>query len=65
MAKTLSYDEFIEYSAKHYEKGGDVFVECWDEKTYKRFYPDGITKAEALELYASEYSHERDVAGYY
>ena len=65
MAKKMNFKEFAVYAQKHYEKGGDTYFECWDEKTYHEFYPDGVTKTEALEMFHKELDHERDVAGYW
>jgi ASC-1-like (ASCH) protein len=65
MAKALTYQEFMDYAKKHYNRGGDSYYECWDEKTFKMFYPDGITKSEALKMFRREYDHEKDVAGYW
>jgi len=65
MAKRMNYDEFMEYAKAHYEKGGDTFFECWGEKEYGMFYPDGITKSEALKLFRRELSHQKDIAGYW
>ena len=63
MAQRMNYKEFE--ALKHYEKGGDTFYECWDEKTYLGFYPDGVTKSEALKMFREELDHENDVAGYW
>lgn len=65
MAKKMTYEEFEAYALKHYEKGGDTFFECWDEKTYLYFHPEGVTKSEALEMFRKELDHEKDVAGYW
>ena len=54
MAKGLTYMEFQELGKKNYNKGGDVIVECWDEKDFadyvKEFGP--VTKAKALRMIA-------------
>ena len=61
MAKRMQYKEFEAYALKHYEKGGDTFFECWDEKTFFGFYPEGITKSEALELFRKERSYQKEI----
>ena len=67
MAKTLTYQEFMDYAKKYYNRGGDSFYECWDEKTFKEYTEQwgGITKGEALKMFRREYDHEKDVAGYW
>ena len=62
-AKSLTYDELIEYARKHYNKGGDSVYECWDENTYnyyvKEFGP--ITKTGALKMFKLNYVHDREM----
>ena len=65
MAKKMNFKEFIEYANQHYNKGGDSYVECWDENTFKMFYPNGVTKAEALKEFRRNYDEERDMAGFW
>lgn len=65
MAKTMTYKEFEAYAYKYYDRGGDSYYECWDEKTYLDFYPNGITKSEALKMFARNLDCERDMAGYW
>lgn len=65
MAKKMDFKAFYEYAMAHYNRGGDAFVECWDEKTFAMFYPDGITKSEALREFRREYDHQKDVMGYW
>ena len=66
MAKAMTYEELIEYAEKHYNKGGDSVVECWDKKTFdiyvKEFGP--ITKRRALQMFKLYYEVDRDRAGY-
>lgn len=65
-AKALNYEEFIAYAQKHYNKGGDVYVECWDERDFGEYVAmfGQVTKSAALKMFREMYDHERDVAGY-
>lgn len=67
MAKILTYEEFMDYAKKHYERGGDSYFECWDERTFAEYTAKwgGITRSEALKMFRRELDHERDVAGYW
>ena len=67
MAKALTYTEFIEYAKKYYEKGGDGYVECWDERDfYEHVQIAGpITKRAAQKMFKLAYEIERDRAGWY
>ncbi len=64
MAKGLSYEEFIELAKKNYSKGGDVAVECWDERTFneyvKNFGP--MTKKEALQTFRTWHDEQKESA---
>lgn len=53
MARGLTFEEFINYAEEHYSKGGDVYVECWDEKTFNMYVKDfgEITKRNALSMF--------------
>lgn len=66
-AKAMTYDEFIEYAKKHYNRGGDSFYECWDERTFNEnvemFGP--ITKRKALGMFREMYDIQKDRAGWY
>lgn len=67
MAKVLSYDEFIEYAKKYYERGGDGYVECWDKREFDEYTAQfgAITKSKALKMFRESYDIERDRAGWY
>lgn len=62
MAKELTYAEFIEYAEKHYTKGGDSYVECWDEKTFNEYVGmfGPITKSVALAMLRENLTMERE-----
>lgn len=44
----LSYSEAKKFALACYDIGGDVFVECWEEKEYTP-----MTKQELLDLFSS------------
>ena len=58
----LTYDEFIALAKANYNKGGDGYVECWDERTFNYFVENFgvITKASALDAFAQALDEERE-----
>lgn len=62
-AKTLNYNELIEYARQHYNKGGDAIFECWDEQTFLEYVElfGPITKRKALEMFKIQYQNELDM----
>lgn len=32
--RALTYDQFMKLARENYDKGGDSYVECWDERTF-------------------------------
>ena len=66
MAKGMNYDEFMEYALKHYNRGGDMCVECWDEESFDEDVAlhGPMTKRRALAMFKSDYEYERDRAGW-
>ena len=66
-AKAMTYTEFIEYAQKYYSKGGDSFVECWEDYQFdeyvKLFGP--ITKSKALEMFRMERRMQKEREGWY
>ena len=36
-AKPVTFEELIELAKKHYNKGGDGIVECWDRHTFDEY----------------------------
>lgn len=58
----MSYKEFIELAEKHYNKGGDTYVECWDEKWFNLCVSEcgEMTRERALEMFRVNYSVERE-----
>jgi hypothetical protein len=67
MAKGLTYEEFIEYAQKHYCKGGDTFVECWDKKEFDYFVKNfgEITKRRALSMFRLQDAVDKDREGFF
>lgn len=65
MAKTLTYQELMDYARKpkNYAMGGEFIAECWEEKDFdeyvKLFGP--ITKRDALFLFRLQKSHFDDI----
>ena len=66
MAKGMSFEEFQAYALKHYNKGGDMCYECWDEESFDEDVAQHgpMTKRRALEMFRLDYSIERDRAGW-
>lgn len=56
-AKQLTYEEFIDLAKKNYCKGGEVFVECWDERSFKDYGKEfgPITEKKALQMFRRGY----------
>lgn len=62
----ISYEEFTQLAKANYEKGGDVFYECWDERVFNNYVTNFgvITKTEAKRMFRDMLDTERDRAGY-
>lgn len=60
--EALSYEEFIALARKHYTRGGDVAVECWEKDQFdyyvKEFGP--VTAAKALVMFRQWRSQEEE-----
>ena len=68
--KGLTYEQFQKLAMKHYDEGGDAFVECWSEDDFINYVTvDGpITEAKALEMFGIEdeiQTEEREAARYF
>lgn len=64
--RALSFAEFMALAKANYAKGGDTFVECWDENTYEYWTREfgAFTKVSALQAFElSRSSMKRDEAG--
>ena len=51
--KGLTYEQFQKLAMKHYNHGGDDFVECWDEKMFNDYVNEfgPVTVRKALEMF--------------
>lgn len=62
----LTYTDFMKLSLDYYEKGGDGYFECWDEKQFNEYVAEfgPITKKKALEMFKLSQSIDIDMAGW-
>ena len=60
--RALTYDQFMELARENYDKGGDGYVECWDERTFAYFVKEFglITKTQALQIFAAAFDEEKE-----
>ena len=60
--RALTYDQFMELARENYGKGGDGYVECWDERTFAYFVKEfgPITRARALDAFAQALDQEKE-----
>ena len=60
--RALTYAELMALSSENYNKGGDGYVECWDERTFAYFVKEfgPITKARALQMFAAAFDEEKE-----
>ena len=65
-AKTVSYEELIEYAMAHYNNGGDGVYECWDKRAFDDYVAEfgGITKRKALSIFRLYKETTDDVMGW-
>lgn len=51
--KYLTYDEMMKLALENYNKGGDGFAECWDERMYDDYVEEfgPVTKTKALQMF--------------
>lgn len=58
----LTFDQFMELARENYDKGGDGYADCWDERTFAYFVKEfgPITKARALEMFAAAFDEEKE-----
>ena len=58
----LTFDQFMALARENYNKGGDGYVECWDDRTFayfvKEFGPS--TRASALDAFAQALDQENE-----
>jgi hypothetical protein len=60
--KGLTYEELIELAKKHYSKGGDSTVECWDINTYNTYVEQfgPITRKVAMSIFGCDADSRAD-----
>ena len=60
--RALTYDQFMELARENYGKGGDGYVECWDDRTLADFVKEfgPITRASALDAFAQALDQEKE-----
>lgn len=64
--KELTYQEFMELAMQNYHRGGDGYVECWDEQTFKEYSSlfGKITRSRALRMFKDSLEVQVDQAGW-
>ena len=64
--KYMTYDEMLQFAMENYEKGGDGFVECWDEKMFDEYVEEfgPITKTKARQMFKTWKSCTDDMIGW-
>lgn len=65
--KYLTYDEMMKLALKNYDKGGDGFVECWDEQMFDDYVRDfgPFTKSKAMKMFKQDKEQFDDIMGLY
>lgn len=60
--RALTYAELMALARENYNKGGDGYVECLDERTFAYFVKEfgPITKARALQMFAAAFDEEKE-----
>lgn len=58
----LTFDQFMALARENYNKGGDGYVECWDDRTFAYFVKEfgPITRASALDAFAQALDQEKE-----
>lgn len=58
----LTFDQFMALARENYGKGGDGYVECWDDRTFAYFVKEfgPITRASALDAFAQALDQENE-----
>ena len=64
--KVLTYDEMMKLAIDRYDKGGDGFAECWDEKMFDEYVAEfgPFTKSSALKMFKLYKDCTNDIMGY-
>ena len=64
--KELTWEEFYNLALRNYTKGGDSFVECWNQLTFD-CYVEGcgpLTEQVALEMFQTSLDIDANIRGY-
>ena len=58
----LTYEQFMALARANYNKGGDGYAECWDDRTFAYWVHEfgPITEASALEMFGMALDEERE-----
>ena len=59
----MTYEELLELAKKHYNRGGDMVLECWDERFYNEYICmfGPISEKQALQLFETNYYIQQDI----
>lgn len=49
--KKMTVEEVRRYAMRHYNKGGDIIVECWTDKDVQNWIDQGGTKKDLDEMF--------------
>lgn len=62
--KALTYEEFIALAQENYNRGGDVVVECWDQRQFDYYVKEfgTMTKTKALQTFRLYKAEQREQA---
>ncbi len=62
--KALTYEEFIALAQENYNRGGDVVVECWDQRQFDYYVKEfgAMTKTKALQTFRLYKAEQREQA---
>ena len=60
--RALTFAELMELARENYNKGGDGYAECWDERVFAYFVKEygPITRARALQMFAAALDEEQE-----
>lgn len=58
----LTYEQFMALARENYNKGGDGYAECWDDRTFAYWVREAgpIAEAGALEMFDTALDEERE-----
>ena len=60
--RALTFAELMELARENYNKGGDSYAECWDERVLAYFVKEygPITRERALQMFAAAFDEEKE-----